>query len=250
MKTIVNNIALEYMDEGQGPVLFFMHGWQDNLSTFEAIKNQLVAKYRVIRLDLPGFGYSDTPVTAWNLDNYIDCVSAFLQKMEVSPRAIVSHSFGGRITIKGIAIGKIKTEKVVLIASAGLSKRFTIKNLAIKIISKVVGVALRIPGISFWRDRVRNTFYKVIKSDYINAGALQNIFLNIIKEDLAKFAPQLQNETLLIWGDKDTATPIADGKRLAKLIPNSRLEILHGSSHFVHREKSEEVAKLILDFVC
>lgn len=250
MKTIVKNTVVEYTDEGQGPILFFMHGWQDNLSTFEALKSILMVKYRIIRVDLPGFGYSGIPSTAWNLDDYIDCVAEFLNKNNIRPTAIIGHSFGGRIIIKGAASGKLSAEKLVLISSAGLSKRFTIKNLVIKIVSKVVGIVLRIPGISFWRDRVRNIFYKVIESDYINAGALQNIFLNIIKEDLAKFAPQIKNKTLLIWGDKDSATPLADGKRLAKLIPDSDLHVIKGATHFVHREKPEEVAKLISDFVC
>ena len=128
MKTIAKNTVVEYTDEGQGPVLFFMHGWQDNLSTFEALKVILAAKYRIIRVDLPGFGYSGIPSAAWNLEDYVDCVAEFLAKNSISPEAVIGHSFGGRIAIKGIATGKIRTNKVVLIASAGVSKRFHIKN--------------------------------------------------------------------------------------------------------------------------
>ena len=180
MKTIAKNTVVEYTDEGQGPVLFFMHGWQDNLSTFEALKVILAAKYRIIRVDLPGFGYSGIPSAAWNLEDYVDCVAEFLAKNSISPEAVIGHSFGGRIAIKGIATGKIRTNKVVLIASAGVSKRFTIKNFILKILAKVAGVATKLPGISFWHKRVRNWVYKVIQSDYINAGALQNIFLKLL----------------------------------------------------------------------
>jgi pimeloyl-ACP methyl ester carboxylesterase len=51
--------------------------------------------------------------------------------------------------------------------------------------------------------------------------------------------------TLIIWGKDDTQTPLADGKTFNNLIPNSQLQIIDGG-HFIHQEKPNEVASLIL----
>ena len=59
MKIIVKNLAIEYRDEGTGPVALFLHGWKDNLHTFDPLMPFLSDKLRIIRLDLPGFGESE-----------------------------------------------------------------------------------------------------------------------------------------------------------------------------------------------
>ena len=55
--------------------------------------------------------------------------------------------------------------------------------------------------------------------------------------------------TLLIWGADDTETPLADGKKLSELISGSELKALNKAGHFVHKEKSKEVARLIQEFL-
>ena len=120
MKVIVNNLAIEYEDEGSGPVLLFLHGWQDSLHTFDAISDDLKKNYRIIRLDLPGFGKSDLPKTVWSISDYVSFVNDFIKKINLSVYALVGHSFGGRIILKGSGQRKIESEKNILISSAGI----------------------------------------------------------------------------------------------------------------------------------
>jgi len=91
--------------------------------------------------------------------------------------------------------------------------------------------------------------YSFIGSDYLNTGALREIFLKIISEDLSASAKKITTPTLLIWGENDTETLLSDGKQLAGLIPNSKLKVISGTGHFVHKEKSQEVAKLVQEFL-
>lgn len=249
MKIIVQNLAIEYQDKGSGKVVLFLHGWQDTLHSFDFVTALLSPPFRVVRLDLPGFGQSETPKEAWNLDNYVQFVEAFIHKLNLDVYALVGHSFGGRITIKGQATKKLQPQKAVLISSAGIAKNRTLRNLAVNIVAKIGRLVTYIPPLFFWRNKIRKKMYGYIGGDYLSAGKLKETFLNIIAEDLSVSATQVTVSTILIWGANDTDTPLCDGKKLAALIPNSELKVISDSGHFVHKEKPDIVAKLLKDFL-
>lgn len=250
MKTIVQNLAVEYQDEGEGKVILLLHGWQDNLHTFDAIAQILSETNRIIRLDCPGFGKSETPKETWDLDNYVDFVKNFIQKLNIQVDIIVGHSFGGRIAIKGATTNNLQPAKIILINSAGIAKNKTLRNSVLKVFAKIGGWVISIPPFVFWKEKLREKFYKSIGSDYLNARAMKETFLKIIAEDLSESAKKINAPTLLIWGENDTETPLSDGKLLLQIIPNSKLEIINNAGHFAHQEKPEEVAKLIQEFLC
>ena len=245
MKLIIDGLAIEYSDEGVGPVILMLHGWKDSLSTFNQLVKATSVKNRIIRVDLPGFGRSESPHGVWNLDDYVLFVNNFCEKLNVTPYAIVGHSFGGRIAIKGIASGILTPNKLVLIASAGVAKRRTFRNKVFVIVAKFGKMITYVPPLYFWRDQLRRKLYQSIGSDYFEVGSLKKTFLNIINEDLSLGAQKIYIPTLLIWGDKDNSTLPEEGVQLSKFIKNSKLEMIPSASHFVHQEYPEQVAKFI-----
>ena len=72
-----------------------------------------------------------------------------------------------------------------------------------------------------------------------------NIILN---EDQKSIMPNINVPTLLIWGDKDTATPLSDAKQMEKLIPNSGIAILEGTGHFSYLEKLYQCNAILDEF--
>jgi len=249
MKVIVRNLATEYKDEGLGPVLLLLHGWQDSLRTFDGLVDILKGRYRVIRLDMPGFGQTEVPKTAWELKDYVDFVTAFIKKLDVDVSYIAGHSFGGRVAIKGIATGIFTPKKVVLIDTAGFVKSRSVQNRIIQGVARVGNLVLSVPPLTLLKESVRERFYNHIDSDYYTAGPLKETFVNIINEDLADCAAQIQIPALLIWGENDIATPLADGERFNELIKDSELKVIEDAGHFVHREKAETVAEYIQCFL-
>ena len=127
MKIIINNLAIDYSDQGDGPIILFLHGWKDNSRTFDPLI-PFLPNFRIVRMDLPGFGNSETPDASWNLNDYIDLVKNFIKKLNLDINTLVCHSFGGRIIIKGLAEKNIEAEKTVLIGSAGVSQTNATKN--------------------------------------------------------------------------------------------------------------------------
>lgn len=249
MKVIVNNLALEYQAEGHGPVILCLHGWQDSLHTFDQLAPLLVARWRVVRLDLPGFGQSQLPPLDWKLEDYAQCVQAFVQKLKLEVAVVVGHSFGGRVALKSISTHLLNPQHLVLISCAGVAPRQTVRNYTFKLLAKIGKVLVFIPPFIFWRKRLRTALYRKAGSDYLNTGVLKDIFIRVIAEDLSVAATNIQIPTLLIWGENDSATPLAEGRTLARLIPHATLQVIPQTSHFVHVEQPITVAKLMAEFI-
>jgi pimeloyl-ACP methyl ester carboxylesterase len=249
MKIIVDDIAVEYAEDGRGRTVLLLHGWGDTHSTFDFLEQCLGSGFRFISLDLPGFGASEQLSEAWNVADYAKFIQDFCQKLEVKPNIIIGHSFGGRVAIKSIAENMIVPDRLVLMGSAGIAKNTTFRNSLITVITKIFAFVTYIPPIIFYRDQLRKWLYRSIGSDYLDAGKMKETYLNVIKEDLQADAAKIKVPTLLIWGEKDTATPIADGEKLANIISDGHLKVIGGASHFVHLEQPAKVASLIKDFL-
>lgn len=250
MKIIVNNLAIEYTDEGTGPVIVMLHGWQDSLHTFDALAEPLGSKFRVIRPDLPGFGGSEIPRTAWDVGMYTQFVAALVAKLKVEPYAYIGHSLGGRIMLKGLGGGGLQAEKAVFIASAGLAKTATVRNRLFAAAAKTGKTATAVWPLTKLRPALQARLYQRAGSDLLGAGPLKQTFLNIVREDLSQAARQVDVPALLIWGELDDQTPLADGQRLAhSLMPQATLKVINGAGHFVHHSHALQVEAQIKEFL-
>lgn len=248
MKILVQGLATEYADEGTGPVVLMLHGWKDTLYTFDAITRQLADQYRIVRLDMPGFGATEIPDPSWRLDDYVDFVEDFIEKLNLHVDTLVGHSFGGRVIIKGVSRNVFAPRRVVLIAAAGVAERKAGRGTALKIVAKI-GKFATSPLPRGVRQKLRHRLYKTVGSDYHASGRLKDIFLNVVQENLALDASAITIPTLLVWGAEDSQTPLSEGEKLRHLIRGSQLETIRGASHFVHQEHPEKVASLIRSFL-
>lgn len=248
MKVIVNEMATEYTDQGNGPVILFLHGWQDSLHSFDSIANPLLETYRVLRLDLPGFGQTELPPKDWYLDDYIEFVVAFIEKINIEPEYIVGHSFGGRIILKALAKKRLSAKKIVLIASAGVSRVNQTRNMVFNLIAKSGKLLVGIPPFSLFRKKMREKLYAFAGSDYLSSSVLSGTFLNVIQEDLSSLVKEISIPALLIWGAEDKATPLADAKFLSSSIKQAQLKVFENCGHHVHQQEPEAVSELIKEF--
>jgi len=245
MKIIVENLATEYRDEGEGPVVLMLHGWWRDMSDFGGITEKLKQKYRIIRVDLPGFGGTEIPKgKVWNLDDYTSFVKSFIEKINIKPFVLVGHSFGGRIILKD----QFEAEKIVLISAAGVKAKKWRKSLFMAL-AKIGDLVSYVPPLLFVRQKLKNKFYKTIGSDYLESGHMKEVFKAVVEEDLSLLASKIAIPTLLIWGKKDMVTPLEDGEKLSKLIKNSKFEIIPLTGHFSFIDKPDEVVGLIDGFV-
>ena len=81
MKAIIGDLNINYIDEGQGPMLLMLHGWGSNIDLFAPVIGFAKKKYHVVAMDMPGFGKSDEPVDPMNVDDYVEFILSFIKKL-------------------------------------------------------------------------------------------------------------------------------------------------------------------------
>ena len=241
---------MHYEKKGSGKTILLLHGWGDRSDTFKSLLPVLSGGYTVISLDLPGFGQSESPKEIWNLDNYAKFVASFLNKTSNTQlHAIIGHSNGGALAIRGIAKGDLNPSKLVLLAASGVRDTEKIRRFIIKIVAKTGKI------LTFWlpeqyKKKLQKKLYGTVGSDMLVAPQLQETFKKTVRQDIQKDAAKLSVPTLLIYGDQDTATPIKNvGSRLHELIKDSQLQIITGADHFVHQTSEPATAAYIQEFL-
>ena len=61
---------------------------------------------------------------------------------------------------------------------------------------------------------------------------MRQCLVKAVNEDLSHLLPGIKAPTLLVWGDRDTATPLSDGQKMEKAIPGAGLAVIPGTGHF------------------
>jgi pimeloyl-ACP methyl ester carboxylesterase len=137
-------------------------------------------------------------------------VHSFLTKLKVDqPYCLIGHSFGGRVILKALGQGYLKPERIVLLGSAGVRPTASSRQLVFRAVAKVGKQATRLPGLQRLQAKLRRSLYESSGStDYLEAGQMRQIFLNVIGEDLQTEAAKIKQPSLLIWGEHDEATPV------------------------------------------
>jgi pimeloyl-ACP methyl ester carboxylesterase len=248
MQVIINNLAVSYLQQGKGRHVVLVHGWGDNFATFTELAERLSSDFTVTSIDLPGFGSSQPPDGIWGLHEYALLLRDFLQKLDVNPHALVGHSNGGAVIIKAVSNGIITTEKLILLAAAGIRDQEKLRKITVKALAKVGKIG------AFWlsnakKRKLQKKLYGVVGSDMLVAPHLKETFKRTVKEDVQKDAEKISTPTLLIYGEDDKATPPFYGRIYQQLIKNSILVTIPKSGHFVHQDALSQVAREIKGFI-
>ena len=252
MKVLVDGQLIEYKQEGGGKAVLLLHGWGTSLASFDTLAAHLVEKgFQVYRFDFPGFGGSPVPSSDWSVGDYVALTAAFVQKMKITKlHAVMGHSFGGRVIIKGVGTGALQPEKVVLMGAAGIKPKKTAKKVAFQAIAKTGKAVTSLPGLAGVRRKLQASLYAAAGStDYLLSGPMKQIFLNTINEDLQQYLPNIQQPALLVWGEHDTETPLSDGKTMHSQLPDSELVVVPAAGHFAFDDDFGTVARAIDGFV-
>lgn len=249
MNVIVNELVTQYSLTGEGKLIVLLHGWGDNARGLANLNAQLSKNYRVVALDLPGFGGTQLPPGVWDLDDYANFVRDFMTKLGLDQTfALIGHSNGGAIAIRGCALSLLKPAKLILLAASGVRPSRSLRRLLLVIVAKVGRIAtVWLPGR--YRQALRARLYGAVGSDLLVVEALQATFKKIVRQDVQADAAQIAVPTLLIYAENDQAVPIEAGRRYHELIKSSRFEIVKDAGHFVHLDQPAQVQQLIEKFL-
>lgn len=244
-QVIIQGLKVNYFqsdDLAREGGIVFLHGWGSQAAHLKNIFQNLS---NFVALDLPGFGGSDLPSTPWGVSQYADFLEHFLGKVEIKNPILVGHSFGGSIIIKYLAGGGV-AKKAILLSSSGIRKR-GLKIFLYKIIAKSFKLIFLLPGLNIFKNKIRKKFYSAIDSvDYIEAGKMTESYKKIIRDDLTEDLQKINTPTVLIWGEKDSDTPLWQGKLMQEKISGSKLFVIPGASHFSFIDEPEKFNRIFL----
>jgi len=219
--------------------ILFLHGWGGDEKSFTPILQYFKQHFNCLCPALPMFqsdSIKENPGAPWTLDDYADFVEEYLDKNDVEKCHIIAHSFGARVTALLLNKDPKRYGRIVLTGAAGIRKR-----------SLCVWFKVRV-------YKLRKRVFKIKKqggsSDYKKlTDAGKKTFQNIITFDLKNEIAKIIHPTLLIFGGKDSATPIKLGKKWQKLSKNSKLIIYKKSGHFCFIDEHARFIRDAYDFL-
>lgn len=228
----IKNIDTAYIKrQGGEKVALVLHGWGANIESVMPIINSIPPSYTVYAYDGPGFGDSDNPDYVYGTYDYYEFLKEFCRQFDIKKASFIGHSFGGKtLTILG-SRDKDLVEKLILIDASGIIPKrklsYYVKVYTFKTLKKLYLLTHK-------NDKnALEKFYKNHGSDdYQNSqGIMRKVFVKVVNESTLKELSAIKAQTLLLWGDKDDATPLYMGKIFEKEIENSGLVVLNGG-HF------------------
>lgn len=242
MNLTVQGLNVHYIDQGAGAeTVLFLHGWGAPVELYQPVFDLLSGRgYRVLAFDMPGVGGTDLPVQPLKLADYVAFTLEFCRLLEMKEVILMAHSHGGRIALSllGDEACPVQCKKAVLMGSTGVvlprSTKAKIK-LALYKTAKVLGTnPITRPLFGDLYEEMRE---KRSSADYKAAApVMRQTMNNVLRVDLQHLMPNIKAEVLLVYGDRDTDTPLLYGQIMEQKIPGSGLAVIQNAGHFCHAD--------------
>lgn len=263
----IEGVRLHYREyPARGQVVFMQHGFASSTYSFEKIASILNARgYRVIAMDLKGSGWSDKPIKSdYSPLRLKEEINAFMQAMNIRDAVYVGNSLGGGLGVMLAIDHPERVKKLVLLDPGG----YPMKKPGVVSFASCRGSSW-FAGIVFGRWMVKrylkDAYYRddLLTDETIDAyytrlcteNALKAIEMLSRSIDFSLFdkykdsIPRITQQTLIIWGEKDTWIPVKYAANFKRDIPHSKLVVIPSCGHVPQEEYPDETARLIIDFI-
>jgi pimeloyl-ACP methyl ester carboxylesterase len=266
-KVRVGNIEINYAEAGKGKPMVFIHGWTNNWWGWIPLAEILKTKYRVILMDLPGYGESGQ-LKRYSLKIEAKYIKLFLEKLKIDKATIVGHSMGTYVVSRFLSLYPEKINKAILI---GTVFRKGNKNMRLKITRKFFETVNGHNKIeSLIKNIIDRKFYAYWVSKYVNmykfdknlvdkygmVGRLKtskevyvDMGIEISGSDNDQYIAGSKVPILLIYGEKDKLCGLEQAKKCLKEKGDFQFVDIKEAGHTVTVEKPKEVAEAIEEFL-
>ncbi len=260
---VVDNMMLHYREEGEGEPLLLLHGAFSSLHTFNEWNKHLKKHYRVIRLDLMGFGLTGPNDTSdYTMENHIRVLKAFLNIIKVDKCHIVGNSLGGWLAWEFAYRYPQKVAKLVLMDAAGFLEEENIplpfKLARTPMFGRVIKYVVRrqileqfLRQVYFDQSKVTEQLVTRYYELFIRDGN-PDAFLKLVNTPYTDNTPALRhiaNETLILWGREDMWIPVHNAYRFHSMLRNSKLKIYPQVGHVPMEEIPDESLLDVMNFL-
>jgi pimeloyl-ACP methyl ester carboxylesterase len=221
------DISYEIVNPTAKKDIIFLHGWGSNKDIMKNSFSSYLKDFRHIYIDLPGFGKTLNKYVLTTKD-YAKVVDEFLNLLLSSKDVIAGHSYGGKVATL------LNPKNLVLLSSAGILEK------------KPFDVKLKIFFAKIFNSIGLKDFTKKFRSSDVNTMSenMYATFKNVVNEDFTSSFSDFSNNALVFWGEKDTATSLASGKKMASLLKKSTFTSYDGD-HFFFVKNAKNISERI-----
>ncbi|MBW8048849.1 MAG: alpha/beta hydrolase [Cytophagales bacterium] len=259
----IDGIQVHYRDEGEGFPLLLLHGAFSSLHTFDDWAHALAKDYRIIRLDLPGFGLTgSTAATDYTRDTYMSCLHTFLQNLGIEQCDIAGSSLGGWIAWEFVLEYPASIRKMILIGSAGYIERkdFPLPfkmaqtpflNKLIKYITPRNMVERFLKEVYCDQTKITDQIIDRYQDLFLMDGN-RDAFISIANTKFERNEEDIKNiksPALILWGAEDKWIPLEHAHRFKNELPNAELIVYEEVGHIPMEEIPGQSARDVKAFL-
>jgi 4,5:9,10-diseco-3-hydroxy-5,9,17-trioxoandrosta-1(10),2-diene-4-oate hydrolase len=259
--TIKSGLKLHYLEEGQGPIVIWLHGSGPGASGFSNFKGNYPefakAGFRNIVLDLPGFGRSDKPNDVnYDLDFFVTALNGFIETLGLPKVTLLGNSLGGAIALGQALDFPDTVERLILMAPGGVEERATYFDM--EGIQRMVEVFARGPmGVEQMREVMTLQLFdsSVLPEEILAERAAvavtqpSNLFSTMLVPNMTERLAELQCPVLGFWGTNDKFNPHEGMHKFLDNVPTARFIMLNRCGHWVQVEHLQLFNRSCLDFL-
>ena len=240
----LKGLSVHYELKGKhGKNVILLHGWGQNTKMMDYIADFLSAHFKVYNLDFPGFGESEEPKEAWGNEDFVELLKEFTDKKKIKNPILIGHSFGCRVAL--YYAYKYPVYKMVLTGAAGIKAKHDLEWY-FKVYTYKAGKVLLKPFKGLSAKLRANAG----SEDYKNASeVMKGTLVKCVNFDITPYLKDIKPETLLVFGDKDEATPLWMGKQLEKEMANATLVIFENDDHFAYFHQGDRFNRVLDAFL-
>ena len=261
----VAGVRLHIRDTGprDGPAVLLIHGFGSSLHTWEAWASQLENRFRVVALDLPGFGLTGPdPTGDYSDERSVAVLVALLDRLGIGQAAVVGSSMGGRIAWRFAAAEPARVSKLVLMAPDGFASfgreygrtperlpwlmRLLPYTAPKPLLERTMRNAYAVPGTL--TDAVVERYHAMLLAPGVRRAILDRVLQTRLLQPEPILAT-IRAPVLLLWGERDSAVPASHAADYERALPDARTIILPGIGHVPMEEAPEASARALRAFL-
>jgi pimeloyl-ACP methyl ester carboxylesterase len=225
-------------ESGAGTPVVLIHGLGGSSDWWRYNIEELAREYRVLAVDLVGFGRNRFFLRRSRLPLRFDEIAALLVRwIETLGEAVhlVGNSMGGQVAIHVAAARPDLVRSLTLVNSSGIPFEIApgahIENLIV--------------------PRGAMSFATILARDLLRAGptSMTVAFTHVLRDDVRPLLRGLAVPVLLAWGERDPLVPLTYARQMMEIIPNSRLQVIPRAGHIPMWENPRAFNDALLEFL-
>jgi pimeloyl-ACP methyl ester carboxylesterase len=263
--TDIGGVRVHYQERGNGTPLILIHGYTSSNYSWKDVFEPLSKTFRVISLDLKGFGFSGKPDGDYTRRAQAIFVMQLLDRLGIDKAWFAGSSMGGEVALNIAITNPQRVSGLILIDSAGLpvagSGSLAPRYLLVPVVGRVL-TAFALRSDKLVREGLSKSFYDDanVTADRVNAYYLPlqtrdgQLAALRARTQAGQFPveaelPKLDVPTLILWGREDELNPLEAGRKFNALIKNSKLVVFDHCGHLPQEEMPARVVEEVNRFV-